>query len=278
MQKINQYFLDFIEIGTSDFDTEIQKYNKKKGISIDPIKNYINRLPNKKKCIKINCAISNTIGKANVYYIKEENIKKYNLPKFIKGCNSINNYHPIINKWNLLPNINQKEITEVVETNCTTLINIIEMYKLRGFYYLKIDTEGHDCTILEHFFNNYNNNINLPHKILFETNELTNESDIKKIINISKKIGYDLISKNNDTILKLNLNKIKKNNIFSKKIKNYYIENNNKTTCKNNLRDAKKYCVENNFSGITYENGIYSIRNGNYINYCNCKVSSWIYL
>tara|TARA_Y100000741_G_scaffold359915_1_gene341333 strand:- start:859 stop:972 length:114 start_codon:yes stop_codon:yes gene_type:complete len=36
-------FLDFIEIGTSDFDTKIQKKDNKIGISIDGVKYYIDK-------------------------------------------------------------------------------------------------------------------------------------------------------------------------------------------------------------------------------------------
>ena len=36
-------FIDFVEIGTSDFDTEIQKNDNRIGISVDAVKYYINR-------------------------------------------------------------------------------------------------------------------------------------------------------------------------------------------------------------------------------------------
>lgn len=42
--------LDFIEIGTSDFDTLIESSNDNThGISIDPVNIYLNKLPTKKK-------------------------------------------------------------------------------------------------------------------------------------------------------------------------------------------------------------------------------------
>lgn len=45
--------LDFIEIGTSDFDTIIQSNTYKHGLSIEPIKYYIDRLPNKEGVKKL---------------------------------------------------------------------------------------------------------------------------------------------------------------------------------------------------------------------------------
>ena len=66
-------FYDFIEIGTSDFDTEIQKNDNKCGVSIEPIKYYLDKLPNKENCIKLNMGISNYNGKCVVNYLSEKN-------------------------------------------------------------------------------------------------------------------------------------------------------------------------------------------------------------
>ena len=52
----NRKHYDFIEIGTSDFDTLIETSNDDTvGISIEPINYYINRLPNKKNIVKYTC-------------------------------------------------------------------------------------------------------------------------------------------------------------------------------------------------------------------------------
>ena len=50
---------DFIEIGTSDYDTLIQQCGDDEiGLSIEVVKSYIDRLPEKKNVKKINCGIS----------------------------------------------------------------------------------------------------------------------------------------------------------------------------------------------------------------------------
>ena len=61
---------DFIEIGTSDFDTLIQSSNTTtKGISIEPLKFYLDNLPNNDNIIKSNYAVSNFNGKIDIYYV-----------------------------------------------------------------------------------------------------------------------------------------------------------------------------------------------------------------
>ena len=69
--------LDFLEIGTSDFDTCIEHASDTtKGISVEPIKFYIDRLPNPKNVKKVNAAISPTNSEKDsfMYYIPHETI------------------------------------------------------------------------------------------------------------------------------------------------------------------------------------------------------------
>ena len=84
---------DFIEIGTSDFETLIEQDNNQKGISIEPIQYYLDKLPNNPNVIKSNHAISNIEGEIKIFWITPEDIKKYNLPWWVRGCNSVNEPH-----------------------------------------------------------------------------------------------------------------------------------------------------------------------------------------
>lgn len=275
-------FYDFIEIGTSDFDTEIQKKDEKIGISIDAVKYYIDKLPNKNNCIKLNLGISNYNGYITVYYLKSEIIKKYNLPMWTKGCNSVNGYHPTVYKLLFNKGISIKNVISSYRVQCITLNSLFSQYNIKGVYLLKIDTEGHDYVILDYYFQNNNSKL-LPHKIIFESNSLTNIENTKKIIDMTAKKGYDLISSNHDTILKLNLNKINKKFTFFDKIVNYFIEDYPPNYCphnlphENTLEAAKKYCIKHKCSGITYQYNRYEVRNGKYINY-ESKLVSWVLL
>ena len=58
MSDVNDGHFDFIEIGTSDFDTLIEDASEStRGISIEPIKYYLDRLPNKENVIDAVCEI-----------------------------------------------------------------------------------------------------------------------------------------------------------------------------------------------------------------------------
>jgi hypothetical protein len=134
---------DFVEIGTSNFDTLIQSCNNNtKGISVDAVKYYIDVLPNKENCIKLNVGISNVNDTLNVYYIPEESIKKYNLPHWFKGCNCINNFHPLHIKYNVT------HLCKIDQVKVITPCELFYKNKVKTVDFLKIDTEGHDCIIL----------------------------------------------------------------------------------------------------------------------------------
>jgi len=278
-------FLDFIEIGTCDFDTEVEKKDNKKGLSIEPIKYYFDKLPHKEGCIKINKAISNYTGQLTLYYIPEDVIKKYYLPLWIKGCGSVNKRH--VNVRSMLKEhcLDISKLNSTCTVSCTTLNNIMEEYSINGVYYLKIDTEGHDTVILEYFLNNINNNSYLPHKIMFESNNLTALKDKKKLLSIAYQKGYDVEYSSKDTVLNLNLCKLQNKSMFSEKIQNYKINRYPKDYDPinpphgNTLEEAQAYCMENNYSGVVYKEGKYEVRTGRYLIYDNnqeCEV--WVFL
>jgi len=188
---------DFIEVGTSDFRTLIQTCKDNEiGLSIEPIKMYLDSLPDKSNVTKVNCAISNINGTIDVYYVKPEDIIKYNLPNWVRGCNSINKPHPTV--LNLLgykhDSVITKEVVQVINWS-----RLVDIYKIESIKYLKIDTEGHDGLILDDYYNTCLSNVELlANTIIFENNILAdielNNSVINKFLNLGykgEKIGDD---------------------------------------------------------------------------------------
>jgi FkbM family methyltransferase len=277
--------MDFIEIGTSDFDTMIEKVTNENGISIDPIKYYLDRLPEKPNVKKMNVAVSNKNGTCNVYYISPDDIIKYNLPDWIRGCNSINTYHKTVVTECTHRSILPENIIKCDKIDTKTLFTIINENNINGIYSLKIDTEGHDCIILKQFYNDIINNEQLPHEIIFESNVLSDINDVNQIKNLFLGKGYDLIYSNHDTKMKLNITQIKNKTKFTGELHKYYIQDypqgydNHNPPHENTLESAQKYCTENNFSGVTFQYGRYEVRSGKYILYHDDdSLISWIYL
>ena len=182
---------DFIEIGTSDFHALIENADDNtKGLSIEPIQMYLDNLPNRKNVKKLCLGISNCNKNEKVFYVKPENIEKYGLPYWLRGCNSISKPH--YQHLNLL-NGDMLHILESQDIEIITTKMMIERYDIEGVKYLKVDTEGHDCVILLDYIKNCRLNPSLfPDEILFESNILSSKEDQEKVISEFQEHGYDV--------------------------------------------------------------------------------------
>jgi FkbM family methyltransferase len=264
-------FLDFIEIGTSDFDTELMNASpNKKGISIEPVKYYLDKLPNKPNVIKYNIAISDNDGSCRVYYMPEETIKKYKFPRWVRGCNRINEYHPTVMKLikKKYPDINPVSLISSYKVKCETLYNFLKNKNIYGIYYLKIDTEGHDIVILNCFLDQIKSSKQynlLPHKILFESNVLSNRKEVDNLIKKLEESGYHLIKRGTDTIVQLNVANIPYTNLNLPlfKLNNYTFSDIIDRINPNATLDSTiRYCKKKNYSGVTLIDNNYLLGNG----------------
>lgn len=202
-QNMKLVDLDFIEIGTSNFDTLIEKADENtRGISVDAVKYYIDCLPDKLNVKKINVAISNIDDTIDVYYIPESVIIENNLPDWFKGCNCINNYHPLHLHHKV------KHLCNIDKVKVITASRLWYENKVRKTKFLKIDTEGHDCIILSSLFVYIKNlpDIFYPDKIVFETNTNSLDKDVDEILQLYISIGYKLVSRGYDTEIMYNRN------------------------------------------------------------------------
>lgn len=190
--------IDFLEIGTSDFNTLIEKANDNiKGFSVEPIKFYLDSLPTPKNIKKINAAISitNSTDDINLYYIPYEKIIEHNLPRWFKGCNSLGKMHPKVIEHKL------EHLVEALRVGQIPISFFLEQHNIRKIDFLKIDTEGGDTYILEHLYNYLvsKEKIYLPKKVKFESNRLTSRDRIDLITNLYSKLGYKSRRLKNDT-------------------------------------------------------------------------------
>ena len=173
----------FIEIGTSDFDTLIESCSDEQyGLSIEPIKYYLDRLPNKPNVTKINAAVSHSAEDLSIYYISDDKIKEHNLPWWVRGSNSVNHPHPFTIK-----EIGEKLYYELVTIDKVPTITwkmLLNEYDIEGIDYLKIDTEGYDHIILNDYLDLAKKYPQImANKIKFEYHpEVSNVNELDKLL------------------------------------------------------------------------------------------------
>jgi FkbM family methyltransferase len=192
--------LDFLEIGTSNFDTLLQSCkNDEIGISVEPLKFYLDDLPDKPNVKKI-CAAITTNKQSdymNIFYIPPDVVDRQKLPQWFKGCNKIGNYHPL--------HIEHR-VEQYVKIDKVPLVNIDEFLQtnnIQTIRFLKIDTEGHDYIIMKGLYEYLKDksDIQYPRKIQFESNEHTSIEKVTLIVNLFMSLGYRLVSRGYDTLL-----------------------------------------------------------------------------
>ena len=201
-----------IEIGTSDFRTQAGQVD---GVFIEPVKYYFDRLKGIVKelqvrpngSIRYNCAthfenvaISDYEGEATMYYVDRDTIVNYCLPEWVAGCASIDDFHPsvlaVFKERGLLP----ATLCSTVDIKRVRIKSIIDKYNITSLDLLKIDTEGHDCIIL----NDYINTVEiLPKVIQFEANILSDPKEVAKVCARLKPLGYTCIKAQEDMICSL---------------------------------------------------------------------------
>lgn len=169
--------LDYIEVITFEQNALLSDNDNGSGITILPLKNYLDLLPNKESNIKIQKAIDIKKGISKVYYVDESDIQKYNLYSWVRGCNSVGYKHPTVVKL-LKDRSLDLDIIRSVEVETTTIEDIIKDYNVESFNTLKLEMEGYDLIILEDF---YKLGV-YPPNIIFKNNALTDQNKLKDIL------------------------------------------------------------------------------------------------
>lgn len=209
---------DFIEIGTAFFDTLIEKATDEIGLSVEPIKEYLDKLPNKPNVTKINGAVVADEDEKglDVFYVEESDIDKYNLGIWMKGCNCVGkphdfhtNYFPCpwtwhhhsdrksLRTWNLM----EVGIVKQKKIPCYTYKSLMEQYNIGHVKQLKIDTEGYDCKILKSVLEYYKDKPNyLPKFISFESNAHSSEKEVQEMKERLLDLNYTLALKEDGSV------------------------------------------------------------------------------
>ena len=202
---------DFIEIGTSDFQTLIESAKDKTiGLSIEPIKTYLDRLPNKENVFKVQAAVSDSDSTIEIYHIPLEKIRENGLQVWVKGCNSVSKPHDYAR--NKIGHELYDSLVQIDTVPTITWKTLIENYNIGGVKFIKIDTEGHDHIILKGYLDECKKNPSLyANKIKFEYNESSNKLALDELI---KDLDiYDV------EILEENIVLTKKTGLYYKEIK-----------------------------------------------------------
>jgi len=213
---------DFVEIGTCFFDTLIEKADDNTvGLSVEPIKMYQDKLPNKPNVVKVNAALvaDEDLGEGNIdfYYVHEDIINKHNLGGWLAGCNTVNKphdfhvayyYNPY--EWHLAEdkskfttyNLLEMGMVNIDNVKCLTFKNLVDQYEIDYIKYLKVDVEGYDCKLVNAALAHFVEYDKCPDQIYFESNSHSDKSEVALLTKRLQLLGYKLVITQFDTLAK----------------------------------------------------------------------------
>lgn len=190
-------YFDFIEIGSADFETLIENAtHQTKGITLEPLKQYFDRLPDRKNVIKVQAAISDKDGTDFIYYIDEAKIKQHGLPEWTSGSNSLGQPHPFLTLF--YGEEFYRSLVETVEVKTITFQTLVSTYNIQKIGHLKVDTEGHDHIVLKGYLEVCKKNPKLlAETIICEYDKLiSNIEEMDKVLREFEKYYYVIKGKN----------------------------------------------------------------------------------
>lgn len=296
---------EIVEIGTSDFDTEIEKFcgdTVAKLLAVEPNPVSFRKLATTKYSMKLNAAVSDTAGNMTLKYLHEEMREKLGLRKWVDGCISLSGPHPtMLNAIRgALKRFGSKAAPESMLSTAVarvcTFEQLAEEAGMLWIGHLKIDTEGHDPKVLKSLCNWIDQGGGRPLSIRFESNKLTPPGLYTETLRRMIDYGYHIVTENyypslgavDDTDLLLNIPTYRRKVVSVEELtspEDYphrfigtYIVGHpqgydpRKLPHDNNWKDAMEYAITLKNSGedaigVTYENGMYTVRAGPYAPY-----------
>jgi len=168
---------DFVDIGTCDFETgadEIIHNNNYNILLVEPLKFYLDELPSHQNIFKLNKAIGNKQDIVDIFYVEEELINQHNMPKWLKGCNSVEKPHTL-----LIEKLSQfnvpLSVVKHIKVEMITFDTMCQMFNIESIGKLKIDTEGYDHIILKDVYRKISKGFKVS-TIIFEYQEYMNNT------------------------------------------------------------------------------------------------------
>jgi FkbM family methyltransferase len=138
---------DHVDIGTCDFEVADGVFSENKNyLLVEPMAEYLDRLPTGDNIKKENSACSCKNGSIDIFYVPEEDIVKLGLPMWMKGCSKIGVAHKIVIQYLQSHNIDFS-IIKSKKINVISFTDLAYKYNISEIGILKIDTEGHDHII-----------------------------------------------------------------------------------------------------------------------------------
>ena len=176
--------LNFLEIGTSNFDSLAIAYPYQKGITVEALKVYQDYIPDTANIRKINAAVvGSSESKRNVtfFYVHPDDISRYNLPWWMKGCNSMNHPHPeAIRDLRVYGERHKTNIMHLMKNVTVPTLSYLDIVEnVTHINFVKLDMEGTEVPVLSDLMHECRHRRLCPTHLRFEYKHVVNNKKNK---------------------------------------------------------------------------------------------------
>lgn len=194
---------DFIEIGTSNFDTLAEDLRRARGISVEPLEHLLSqvKVDPSNNVIKVCAALCEKSGHDFIWEVTEGDIEKYDLPSWVLSSSAIGKLNPNVERV-----FKEKDLCHSIikQTKVKTISwkTLFDDYTVSSVDEVKIDAEGMDCKIVGWLLDFLEKSkIALPRRLKFEARqEMTNKALLKETIARLRGLGYKTLREGNDIV------------------------------------------------------------------------------
>lgn len=192
-------YIDYLEIGTADFDCYAQSRPDATVLAVEPVKHYLDRLPDRPGLTKVNYAIGEKNKRATVHYLCMDFLEQHPnlLPNWLRGCSSIGKPHPSVVGHLKGNGFSLRHIKKAVIPQYTVLRLFTEQ-QVTGVGCFKVDAEGMDCEIVRSLVQACQHTGWWPDMIQFEANSLAPQDEVEKTKELLQSLGYSTFHRLSD--------------------------------------------------------------------------------
>ncbi len=197
---------NYVDIGSCNFDNSANFAINDPSINVllvEPLDFYLNSFKGNDNIKLCNCAISDTEGTSIIHYLSEEFINEHMSGKiWLKGCNRLDNDHPLVINELQEKGIDLKFIQKL-EIKKITFDMLCDLYNIESIGKLKIDTEGHEHFILPSIIQKIKNGMIIKSLYIEFQSYLSNQSEMEKLFRQFSELKYTRTNHSMDVELTL---------------------------------------------------------------------------
>ena len=211
---------DFIEVGTSDWGTltqfcagednkavlasevrtSIDSLRWARGLAVEPVREYLDALPQLPRVSKVEAAMGEISGDATLYMVSTENVQRYihknpvlgYVMWYAKSLSCVGRPHPQLS-W-MLREVGRDDLMEQRSIRVLSWADLCALHSVASVDVVQLDCEGMDCAVLRGLLTHSERDpASLPRLIQFEAKaELTDSAEIDATLAALVARGYNI--------------------------------------------------------------------------------------